>query len=124
MGGGGFGFRHLSGQRQQRCRRCLKFWVIGGSREEEHVDVSVDKDTHNVDDRIFEFLYGLDQSDLRPGASDGCLEEIQISGGYILVEGEVDVVRAGFEDIVAQLGGSVGVVKVVVGFLRIEDLVV
>jgi len=98
--------------------------VIGGSREEEDVDISVNKDARDVNDRIFEFLYGLDQSDSRPGASDGGSEEIQVSGGYILVEGEVDVVRAGFEDIVVQLGSSVGVVKVVVGFFRIEDSVV
>ena len=116
--GEGFGFRHLSR------RRCLKLWAIGGSWEEEHVDVSVNKDARDVDDSIFEFLYGLDQSDSRPGTSDGYSKEIQVGGGYVLVEGEVDVVRAGFEDIVAQLGGSVGVVKVVVGFFRIEDSVV
>ena len=92
--------------------------MIGGSQEEEHVNVSVDKDACDVDDRIFEFLYGLDQGDSRPGASDGCLEEVQIGGGYVLVEGEVDVVRTGFEDVVAQLGSAV------VGFLRVEDAVV
>ena len=98
--------------------------MIGGSREEEYVDISVDKDARDVNDRIFKFLYGLDQSDSRPSASDGCSEEIQVSGGYILVEGEVDVVGAGFEDVVAQLGGAVGVIKMVVGFFRVKDAVV
>jgi len=98
--------------------------MIGGSREEEHVDVSVDKDACNVNDRIFEFLYGLDQSDSRPSASDGCLEEIQVGGGYVLVEGEVDVVGVGFEDVVMQLGGAVGVIKMVVGFFGVKDAVV
>jgi len=98
--------------------------VIGGSREEEHVDISVDKDACDINDRIFEFLYGLDQSDSRPSAPDGCLKEIQVGGGYILVEGEVDVVGAGFKDVVAQLGGVVGVIKMVVGFFGVKDAVV
>jgi len=98
--------------------------VIGGSREEEHVDVSVNKDAHDVNDRIFEFLYGLDQSDSRPSTPNGCLEEIQVGGGYVLVKGEVDVVGAGFEDVVAQLGGAVGVIKMVVGFFEVKDAVV
>jgi len=34
------------------------------------------------------------------------------------------VVRTGFKDVVVQLGGVVGVIKVVVGFLRVEDAVV
>jgi len=98
--------------------------VIGGSREEEHVDVSVDKDACDVNDRIFEFLYGLDQSNSRPSTSNGCSEEIQVSGGYVLVKGEVDVVGAGFKDIVTQLGGAVGVIKMVVGFFGVKDVVV
>jgi len=121
---GGFGFRHLSRWEQRRCLRCLEFWTIGGPREEEHVDVSVNKDACNVDNRIFKFLYGLNQSDSRPGASDGCSEEIQIGEGYVLVEGEVDVVKKRFEDVVAQLGSVVGMVKMVVGFLGVEDMVV
>jgi len=98
--------------------------VIGGSREEEHVDISVDKDARDVNDRIFEFLYGLYQSNLRPSASNGCLEEIQVGGGYVLVEGEVDVVGAEFEDVVVQLGSVVGVIKIVVGFFGVKDAVV
>jgi len=34
------------------------------------------------------------------------------------------MVRVGFEDVVVQLGGSVGMVKVIVGFLRVEEMVV
>ena len=98
--------------------------MIGGSREEEHVDVSVNKNACDVNDRIFEFLYGLDQSDSRPSTSDGCSEEIQVGEGYILVEGEVNVVGAGFEDVVVQLGSAVGVIKMVVGFFRVKDVVV
>ena len=98
--------------------------MIGGSREEEHVNVSVDKNACDVNDRIFRFFYGLDQSDSRPSTSDGCSEEIQVGGGYILVEGEVNVVGAGFEDVVMQLGGVVGVIKMVVGFFRVKDAVV
>jgi len=87
--------------------------MIGGFRKEEHVD-----------DRIFKFLYSLNQSDSRPGASDSCLEEVQVSGGYVLVEGEVNVVGTGFKDVIAQLGSVIGVVKMVVDFLRVEEVVV
>jgi len=34
------------------------------------------------------------------------------------------VVRAGFKDVVAQLGSAVGVIKMVVGFLGVKDAVV
>jgi len=60
---------------------------------------------------------------LRPGASDSCLEEVQVGRGYILVKGEVDVVGMGFEDVIIQLGSAIDVVEVVVGFLRVEDMV-
>ena len=61
---------------------------------------------------------------MRSSTSDSCSEEVQVGGGYILVKGEVDVVRAGFKDVVAQLGGSVGMVKVVVSFFRVKDTIV
>ena len=34
------------------------------------------------------------------------------------------MVRMGFEDVVAQLGSAVGMIKVVVGFLGVENMVV
>jgi len=34
------------------------------------------------------------------------------------------VVGAGFEDVVTQLGGAVGVIKMVVGFFEVKDAVV
>ena len=34
------------------------------------------------------------------------------------------MVGAGFEDVVAQLGSAVGVIKMVVGFFRVKDAVV
>ena len=52
------------------------------------------------------------------------MEEIQVGGGYVLVEDEVDVIWTGFKDIVVQLGGAVHVIKIVMGFFKIEDLVV
>jgi len=61
---------------------------------------------------------------LRPSASNGCSEEIQVGGGYVLIESEVDVVGAGFEDVVMQLGGAVDVIKMVVGFFGVKDVVV
>jgi len=63
--------------------------MIDGFREEEHVNISVNTDACDVDNRIFKFLYSLNQGNLRSSASDSCSEEVQVSGGYILVEGEV-----------------------------------
>ena len=98
--------------------------MIDGFQEEKHVDISVDKDARDVDNGIFEFLYGLNQGNLRPGTSDSHSEEVQVNGGYILVESEGNVIRMGFEDVVMQLGSVIGVIKVDVGFLGVEDVVV
>ena len=61
---------------------------------------------------------------MRPSASDGCSEEIQVGGGYVLVKGEVNVVGAEFKDVVVQLGGAVVVIKIVVGFFEVKNVVV
>jgi len=61
---------------------------------------------------------------LRRSASDGCSEEIQVGGSHVLIEDEVDVIRMGFEDVVTQLGSAVCMIKMVMGLLRVKDLVV
>ena len=68
-----------------------------------------------------------------PQQLDALPLSLDVAGVYSLVvaltlglcrNSNVDVVRTGFEDVVAQLGGAIGVIEVVVGFLRVEDTVV